>query len=38
MSVQDINWAMCREDMAEYLECGWLVIEEEDEDFYEENR
>ena len=35
MSVQDINWAMCREDMAEYLECGWLVIEEEDEDFYE---
>ena len=35
MSVQDINWAMCREDMAEFLECGWLVIEEEDEDFYE---
>ncbi len=35
MSVQDINWAMCREDMADYLECGWLVIEDEDEDFYE---
>ncbi len=35
MSVQDINWVMCREDMAEYLECGWLVIEDEDEDFYE---
>ncbi len=35
MSVQDINWAMCREDMAEFLECGWLVIEDEDEDFYE---
>lgn len=35
MSVQEVNWAMCREDMAEYLECGWLVIEEEDEDFYE---
>ena len=23
------------EDMAEFLECGWLVIEDEDEDFYE---
>lgn len=32
MAVQDVNWAMCREDMAEYLECGWLVIEEETED------
>lgn len=35
MSVQDVNWAMCREDMAEFLECGWLVIEDEDEGFYE---
>ena len=35
MSVQDINWEMCREDMAEFLECGWLVIADEDEDFYE---
>ena len=35
MSVQDVNWEMCREDMAEFLECGWLVIEDEDEDFYE---
>ncbi len=35
MSVQDINWEMCREDMAHFLECGWLVIEDEDEDFYE---
>lgn len=35
MSVHDINWAMCREDMEEYLDCGWLVIENEDEDFYE---
>ena len=32
MSVQDINWEMCREDMEEYLESGWLVIEEETED------
>ena len=32
MSVQDVNWAMCREDMEEYLESGWLVIEEETED------
>lgn len=36
MSVQDINWEMCREDMADFLECGWLVIDEdEDDDFYE---
>ena len=35
MAVQDINWVMCREDMADFLECGWLVIEDEDEDFYE---
>ena len=35
MSVQDVNWAMCREDMAEFLECGWLVIEDEDDDYYE---
>ncbi len=35
MAVQDIDWNKCREDMAEYLECGWLVIEDEDEDFYE---
>ena len=32
MMVQDINWAMCREDMADFLECGWLVIEQESED------
>lgn len=36
MSVQDIDWEMCREDMADFLECGWLVIDEdEDDDFYE---
>ncbi len=35
MSVQEVNWAMCREDMADYLECGWLVIEDEDEDYYD---
>lgn len=35
MAVQDIDWVKCREDMAHFLECGWLVIEEEDEDFYE---
>ena len=36
MSVQDIDWVKCREDMAEFLECGWLVIDEdEDDDFYE---
>lgn len=35
MSVQDIDWNMSRAAMEDYLECGWLVIEEEDEDFYE---
>ncbi len=38
MSVQEIDWALCREDMADFLECGWLVIEsaeESDEDFYD---
>lgn len=35
MSVQEVDWAMCREDMAEFLECGWLVIEDEDDDYYE---
>ena len=36
MSVQELDWAMCREDMAEFLECGWLVISDEDEDFYDD--
>lgn len=35
MSVQDIDWYKTREDMANYLECSWLVVEDEDEDFYE---
>jgi len=35
MSVQDIDWNQSRAAMADYLECGWLVIEDEDEDFYE---
>ena len=35
MSVQDIDWNKSRAAMEEYLECSWLVIEDEDEDFYE---
>ena len=35
MAVQDVDWAMCREDMAEFLRVSYLVIEDEDEDFYE---
>ena len=35
MSVQDIDWVQCREDMAEFLRVSYLVIENEDEDFYE---
>lgn len=31
MSVQDVDWAKCREAMAEYLESGWLVIESDEE-------
>jgi len=32
MSVQDIDWNMSRAAMEDYLECGWLVIEEVNED------
>lgn len=35
MSVQEIDWVKSREDMAEFLECGWLVIDDEDEDYYD---
>lgn len=35
MSVQDIDWVKCREDMAEFLRVSYLVIENENEDFYE---
>ncbi len=35
MAVQQIDWALSREDMADFLECGWLVIEDEDDDYYE---
>lgn len=31
MSVQEINWAGCREDMAYYLQNSFLVIDDEDE-------
>lgn len=29
MSVQEIDWVKSREDMEDYLECGWLVIDDE---------
>ena len=35
MSVQQIDWTMCREDMADFLECGWLIITDEDDDYYD---
>ena len=35
MSVQDIDWVKCREDMAEYLRKSIIVIENEPEDYYE---
>lgn len=30
MSVQEIDWVKSREDMADYLECGWLIIDDEE--------
>ena len=30
MSVQEIDWVKSREDMQDYLECGWLVIDDEE--------
>ena len=32
MSVQEIDWVKSREDMDDYLECGWLVIDDEEYD------
>lgn len=32
MSVRELDWEMCREDMADFLSTGWLVIDNEDED------
>lgn len=28
MAVQEIDWVKSREDMADYLECGWLIIDD----------
>lgn len=36
MSVQEIDWVKSREDMADFLECGWLVISDEDDDYFDE--
>ena len=32
MSVQEIDWILSREDVADYLECSWLVIDDEEYD------
>ncbi len=32
MSVQEIDWVLSREDVAEYMECSWLVIDDEEYD------
>ncbi|MBQ3484198.1 MAG: LCP family protein [Clostridia bacterium] len=32
MSVQEIDWVKSREDLNDYMECGWLVIDDEDYD------
>ena len=29
MSVQEIDWAMSREDLADFLQTSWLVLDEE---------
>ena len=31
MSVQELDWAMCREDIADYMECSWLIISDDNE-------
>ncbi len=35
MAAQEVNWTMCREDMADFLRVSYLVIEDEDEDHYD---
>ena len=30
MSVQEIDWIKSREDVADYMECSWLVIDDEE--------
>ena len=32
MSVQEIDWIKSREDVADYMECSWLVIDDEEYD------
>lgn len=32
MSVQEIDWIKSREDIADYMECSWLVIDDEEYD------
>lgn len=32
MAVQEIDWVMSREDMADFLNNGWLVLDDSDED------
>ena len=32
MSVQEIDWVKSREDVADYMECSWLVIDDEEYD------
>ena len=29
---QEVDWVMSREDMANFLSSGWLVIDDNDED------
>ena len=31
MSVQELDWVMCREDVADYMECSWLIISDGEE-------
>ena len=35
MSVHDVDWALCREEMAKFLECSWLVIENESDEHFD---
>ena len=35
MSVQEVDWTKSREDVADYMECSWLVIDDDDDDFFD---
>ncbi len=35
MSVQEIDWKKCQEAMADFMACSWLVLDDDDEGYYD---